>query len=125
MILPVSTQTYSCPLSTVFSTSSNDSTYSEVDEDNDPILSYLRFIDYRYLRFAYNPLEDKFQPVSGWKDSAWMNTKLMRMGLDVDERDSRELVFGQNIIDVHQKSMFELLIDEVSVPMVFFSEEQI
>lgn len=123
MILPVSTHTYGCPLSTVFTTSANESTHSEIDEDNDPILSYLRIIDYRYLRLAYNPLEDKFQPVSGWKDSAWMNTKLMRMGLDVDERDSRELVFGQNLIDVDQKSIFELLIDEVCSPVILCYEQ--
>lgn len=86
---------------------------SDVDEDNDPILTHLRLLEYRYLRFVYNPMSDSFQSVSGWKDSSWTNTKLMRLGVDAEERDNRELVFGQNLIDVHQKSTSQLLVDEV------------
>ncbi|OKL61963.1 hypothetical protein UA08_02661 [Talaromyces atroroseus] len=52
--------------------------------------------------------------VSGWKDSAWTSTKRMRLGLDAEERDNRELVFGQNIIDVQQKSTSQLLVDEIA-----------
>lgn len=37
----------------------------------------------------------------------------MRGGLDADERDSREQLFGQNNIDIHQKNIPQLLIDEV------------
>ncbi|KKA21856.1 Calcium-transporting ATPase [Rasamsonia emersonii CBS 393.64] len=120
MIHRVSTQTYGRPLSTVFGTSSLDNVHSDNDEDNDPPLALLRFVDYRYLRFIYNPLEDKFQLVNGWKDPSWTNVKLMRSGLDVDERDSRERVFGRNLIDVHQKSMFQLLVDEVLHPFYIF-----
>lgn len=123
MIHRVSTQTYGRPLSTVFGTSSLDNFHSDNDEDNEPPLALLRFIDYRYLRFIYNPLEDKFQLVNGWKDPSWTNVKLMRSGLDVDERDSRERVFGRNLIDVHQKSMFQLLVDEVRILQLFPSEK--
>lgn len=84
------------------------------EEDDDPILTHLRLLEYRYLRFVYNPLSDTFQSVSGWKDPLWKNTKLMRAGLDAEERDNRELVFGQNLIDVQQKSVSQLLVDEVS-----------
>ncbi|KAK1148276.1 hypothetical protein N8T08_010085 [Aspergillus melleus] len=48
----------------------------------------------------------------GWKDPLWTNAKMMRMGLDADDRDSREQVFGKNLIDIHQKSALELLLDE-------------
>ena len=83
------------------------------DEDNDPTIPSLRFLDYRYLRFFYHPVDDRFILVNGWKDPAWTNVKAMRAGLDADERDSREQIFGQNIIDIHQKTLHQLLIDEV------------
>jgi cation-transporting ATPase 13A2 len=37
----------------------------------------------------------------------------MRVGLNADERDSREQIFGKNAINIQQKSLFQLLIDEV------------
>lgn len=43
----------------------------------------------------------------------WTNAKAMRAGLDADERDCREQIFGRNIIDIHQKSLGQLLVDEV------------
>lgn len=73
----------------------------------------IRFLNYRYLRFFYHPLEDKFSLVSGWKDPDWTTAKAMRAGLDADERDSREQVFGQNNIEIHQKTVPQLLVDEV------------
>lgn len=38
----------------------------------------------------------------------------MRGGLDADDRDSRERIFGKNLIDIKQKSVPQLLADEVS-----------
>lgn len=40
---------------------------------------------------------------------------MMRGGLDADDRDSREQIFGNNILDIKQKPVSQLLIDEVSV----------
>jgi cation-transporting ATPase 13A3/4/5 len=65
------------------------------------------------MRFCYHPTEDKFAPISGWKDPSWTNAKVMRAGLDADERDSREQIFGQNVIDIQQKTVTQLLVDEV------------
>ena len=53
--------------------------------------------------------------LNGWKDPAWTNVKMMRGGLDADDRDSREQIFGNNILDIKQKPVSQLLIDEVSV----------
>lgn len=80
-------------------------------------MSYLRYIDYRYLHFFYHPLEDRFCLLNGWKDPAWANVKMMRSGLDADDRDSREQIFGGNIVDIKQKSVPELLVDEVSTSL--------
>lgn len=107
-------QEYGRPLSTVFATTVQDPSQYENEEDVDPVLPALRVVVYRYLNFVYNPLDDQFQLVNGWKDPAWVNTKVMRAGLDADERDSRELVFGQNLIDLKQPSLLQLLMNEVS-----------
>lgn len=84
------------------------------DEDLDPTIVSLRYVDYRYLRFFYHPIEDKFSLINGWKDHCWTSAKAMRGGLDADERDSREQIFGKNNINIQQKNVPQLLMDEVS-----------
>ncbi|GKZ62402.1 hypothetical protein AnigIFM49718_009489 [Aspergillus niger] len=111
----VHTEVYGRPLSTVFSPN-----YEFYDEDNDPTISQLRYIDYRYLRLIYHPADDKFCLIGGWKDPSWKNAKGMRAGLDADDRDSREQVFGKNLIDIQQKTAIQLLMDEAFHPFYIF-----
>lgn len=73
----------------------------------------LRFLDYRYIRFVFHPLKDRFVLNSNWKDPTWIDVKSIRTGLDTDERLKREKVFGMNVIDIQHKSVPQLLIDEV------------
>ncbi|KAL4883116.1 hypothetical protein BJY04DRAFT_185877 [Aspergillus karnatakaensis] len=115
-ICDVSDRLYERPLSTIFA----DSYRYLYDEDSDPNVEYLRHLDYRYLRFFYHPQEDKFLLISGWKDPSWTNAKSMRIGLDAEDRDSREQVFGANAIDVQQKSVLQLLVDEAFHPFYIF-----
>lgn len=110
---------YGRALSTVFAESES----CTQDEDNDPTVSYLRYIDYRCLRFFYHPFEDKFSLISGWKDPLWTNIKRMRVGLDADDHDSRAQIFGANVIDIQQKSVFQLLIDEVRAMLLITYRE--
>lgn len=42
----------------------------------------------------------------------------MRGGLDADSRDTREHIFGMNLIDIHQKSALQLLVDEVGASFI-------
>ncbi|KAJ5048337.1 hypothetical protein NUH16_006835 [Penicillium rubens] len=112
----VDSQIYGRPLSTVFA----DSPSHGYDEDNDPNIDSLRFIDYRYLKFFYHPIEDKFSLINGWKDPSWTNAKVMRSGLDADERDSREQIFGSNAIEIEQKTIPQLLVDEAFHPFYIF-----
>ncbi|PYH72443.1 putative P-type ATPase [Aspergillus vadensis CBS 113365] len=114
-IQTVHTEVYGRPLSTVFSPN-----YASYDEDNDPTIYQLRYIDYRYLRLIYHPADDQFCLIGGWKDPSWTNAKGMRAGLDADDRDSREQVFGKNLIDIQQKSVFQLLMDEAFHPFYIF-----
>jgi cation-transporting ATPase 13A2 len=67
------------------------------------------------MRFFYHPIEDKFSLINGWKDPSWTNAKVMREGLDADERDSREQLFERNCIEIIQKTVPQLLVDEVSL----------
>ncbi|KAL4806028.1 hypothetical protein BDV18DRAFT_140397 [Aspergillus unguis] len=115
-ICKVSDQEYGRPLSSVFA-DTNRYTY---DEDGDPIVPQLRYLDYRYLRFFYHPLEDRFSLISGWKDPSWTNAKSMRVGLNADDRDSREQIFGKNTIDIEQKPLLQLLTDEAFHPFYIF-----
>lgn len=48
-----------------------------------------------------------------WNDASWTDVRSMRSGLDSDERSRREQVFGKNQIDIKQKTVPQLLVDEV------------
>lgn len=84
------------------------------DDDDDPVLMHLRFLNYRYIQFCFNPFLDKFALCGNWQDPSWTNVKSIRAGLDGEERLRRGKVFGKNQIDVQQKSLLALLVDEVS-----------
>lgn len=117
MTQAVDSQEYGRSLSTVFGSSEKGYMLS-YDEDDDPVLDDLRILDYRYMRFAFHPLKDRFILSNSWKDPAWTNVKSIRAGIDGDEKENRELVFGKNLIDIKQKTIPQLLVDEVcdSVP---------
>jgi cation-transporting P-type ATPase 13A2 len=103
---------YGRSLSTVFGES--EKRYAMAyDEDDDPVLEDLRILDYRYMRFSFHPLKDKFILSNSWKDPMWTDVKAIRAGIDADEKENRELVFGKNMIDIKQKTIPQLLVDEV------------
>jgi cation-transporting P-type ATPase 13A2 len=109
----VKRQPYDRPLSTVFG--APEKIFAQLLEDDaDPIMSELQTLDYRYVRFFFHPLKDRFVVCNGWKDPAWTRVRALRAGIDGDEKDQRERVFGVNLIDIEQKSVPQLLIDEVS-----------
>ena len=87
------------------------------------MITQLRFLDYRYIRFCFHPLEDEFVLCSNWKDSTWTDVRSIRGGLDGDERQRREQVFGHNQIDIQQKSIAQLLVDEASHESLNISKE--
>lgn len=113
-ILDVQRQPFDRPVSTVFGVPEKLFSYS-LDDENDPIMHDLRTLDYRYVRLFFHPLKDKFALGTGWKDPDWTDVRLVRAGLDSDEKSMRETIFGGNLIDIKQKSTVQLLIDEVSL----------
>lgn len=111
-ILNVTSKPYGRPISTVFGSPDKVTSYL-FDEDQDPILRDLRTLDYRYVRFYFHPVRDKFLLCNGWKDPSWTDIQAIRGGIDSEAKNHREIVFGSNLIDIEQKSMFRLLVDEV------------
>jgi len=83
------------------------------DFDDDPIIPHLQYLDYRYIRFCYHPLQDRFILNNNWKDPSWDNIRSLRMGLDGDEKGFRQTVFGDNVIDIEEKTAMQILVDEV------------
>jgi cation-transporting ATPase 13A3/4/5 len=112
-ILDVDSKPYGRPLSTVFGNPSKMASYLHAEYDQDPILRDLRKINYRYARFFFHPLKDKFIFCNGWKDPLWTDVREIRAGIDSDEKTHRDVVFGENLIDIEEKSVFRLLVDEV------------
>lgn len=118
-ILDVKRQPYDRSLSTVFG--APEKMFAQLlEDDSDPIMNELQTLDYRYVRFYFHPLKDKFIACNGWKDPAWTRVRTLRTGIDGDEKDERERVFGPNLIDIEQKSITRLLVDEVFHPFYVF-----
>lgn len=119
-ILDVDNTPYNRPLSTVFGAPRKTASDMFDDEDPDPLLKDLRGLNYRYVRLYYHPQRDKFVLSTGWKDPLWQDVREIRAGLDSDEKGFRTQVFGANLIDIEQKSVFKLLVDEVFHPFYVF-----
>lgn len=112
-------QEYGKSLSTVFGVQEKGE-HRDYYEEDDPVIKELRCLDYRYIRFCFHPLKDKFVPANKWKDPAWTDVQTIRAGLDNDEKEDRQRVFGQNAIDIEQKSVGQLLVDEAFHPFYVF-----
>ena len=109
----VNVRDYGRPVSSVFGVSEKMLSYG-LDDETDPLLDDLRYLDYRYVRLFFHPMKDKFILSAGWKDPDWTDVRAVRSGLDSDEKLMREAIFGNNLIDIAQKSIGKLLVDEVS-----------
>ncbi|MCJ1310192.1 hypothetical protein MMC25_003853 [Agyrium rufum] len=105
--------------STLFGKSSKMS-HMETDEEDDPTLDVIRFLDYRYIRFVFNPLKDAFVLNGTKKDANWKRVLNLREGLEAEEQQQKERIFGLNLIDIEEKSIPQLLVDEAFHPFYIF-----
>ncbi|KAI9850692.1 MAG: hypothetical protein M1838_005256 [Thelocarpon superellum] len=110
---------YGRALSTIFG-ASDKRDGREDEEDDDPVVPLLLSLDYRYIRFCFHPLRDRFVLSNSWKDPEWSDVHVIRAGLDGEEKERRQLVFGKNLIEVEEKSIFQLLVDEAFHPFYVF-----
>ncbi|KAI9887777.1 MAG: hypothetical protein M1823_000418 [Watsoniomyces obsoletus] len=115
----VQSHSYGQNLSTVFGDQPEKST-GEFEDDDDPVLGHLRFLEYRYIRFWFHPVRDRFMLGNGWKDPNWIDVRSLRDGLDGDEKANRLVVFGKNSIEIEQKPIPQLLVDEAIHPFYIF-----
>ncbi|KAK1594718.1 ATPase [Colletotrichum navitas] len=116
-VMNVDKKLYGRPMSTIFG--SGEKSYV-MDDEYDPIVTELRMLNYRYVRLYFNQQKDKFVMFNGWVDPNWTDPRAVRAGIDSDEKGLREVVFGNNLIDIEQKSISQLLVDEVFHPFYVF-----
>jgi cation-transporting ATPase 13A3/4/5 len=109
----ITVEEYGYPMSSVFTAPKKEKNVNGYNTDHDPEMPYLRFLDYRYMRLIYHPKQDRFVLNNDWWDPQWDSVKALREGLDAEERDPRDQVFGKNVIEIQQKTIPQLLLDEV------------
>lgn len=115
----VKAQEYGHPVSTIFGSQTKNE-QDKYEEDVDPEVKTLRSIDYRYIHFIYHPVDDKYAISGTYKDPSWTSIKALKIGIDEEEKILRAQVFGQNVIDIEQKSIPRLLVDEAFHPFYVF-----
>ena len=108
----VDSEEYGYAMSTVFNPPSKEKLNGH-RYDDDREIETLRYLDYRYMRLIYHPVEDKFVLNNDWWDLQWTDVKALRAGLDSEEREPRDQVFGKNMIEIKEKTIPQLLMDEV------------
>lgn len=95
--------------------------WTDDSEDGDPLLETIRYLDYRYVRFLWNPANHRFVLYNNYKDPAWRGTaRKCREGLDEDSKSRRLALFGTNMIDIAEKNIPQLLVDEALHPFYVF-----
>lgn len=99
-------------------------------ESQDDILGTLQFVDYRYSRFALDPRTGLFCVIRSWsftvqlckatdllrrywRDPSWTGISSVQDGLPEAMRLQRLLLFDKNEINIQEKSVFSLLVEEV------------
>lgn len=92
----------------------------EVSKEANPVVPYIHSFDYRYIKFYYNPVEDIFKTNSNWFDIHWLNMKNLREGVSQKLQEQRSDIFGENSIKINEKTVVQLLLDEVLHPFYIF-----
>ncbi|ODV98495.1 hypothetical protein PACTADRAFT_184935 [Pachysolen tannophilus NRRL Y-2460] len=99
---------------------SNYLTISISQQEDDPVVPILISFEYRYRRIYYSPTEDIFKTNSNWAEESWCDLERVKDGLTQDSHDDRLLIFGLNLIDIKEKSVSQLAVDEVLHPFYIF-----
>ncbi|KAH3682711.1 hypothetical protein WICPIJ_006317 [Wickerhamomyces pijperi] len=86
-----------------------------------PNIPILISFEYRYLKLHYSPVEDIFKTNTNWVDARnWLDLEHIRDGLSKDAYDDRVLVFNENSLTLKEKSVSEILTDEILHPFYMF-----
>ncbi|KAJ3033709.1 hypothetical protein HK097_004753, partial [Rhizophlyctis rosea] len=85
------------------------------------LLPTLTHFEYRYIRFILNPMIGMFEPNWSWSDPKWGSVRKVLQGIrDGEKVEERKLIFGRNEVDVREKGIFRLAVDEVLHPFFMF-----
>ncbi|ONH66901.1 Vacuolar cation-transporting ATPase YPK9 [Cyberlindnera fabianii] len=127
-VVDVHRQWYNRPLSTIMNVphldiestqgSGSGSNSSGLNLNLDPIIPILISFEYRYLKLYYSPVEDIYKTNTNWVDYSWHTRS--KEGLTTDAYEDRNLVFNQNSLDLKEKTVGQLLVDEVLHPFYMF-----
>ncbi|WVQ96650.1 hypothetical protein IAU59_003756 [Kwoniella sp. CBS 9459] len=83
-------------------------------------MGFLKVMEYRYTKFALDPATGRWAMIRDWRDPKWTSARAVAHGLDSHVREQRNVLMGDNIIDIASKSIAGLLIDEVLHPFYVF-----
>ncbi|EJD02982.1 Ca-transporting ATPase [Fomitiporia mediterranea MF3/22] len=119
-LFTVKTLDYPFAPSTVFSTKTGLDSTTDSNGKEPEVLSTLKVVDYRYLRFALDIRTGLFSAVSDWRDPSWTGIPAVQKGLEDSEHEQRLMLFGPNMIDIEEKSASSLLIEEIIHPFYVF-----
>ncbi|GMM44557.1 putative acid anhydride hydrolase [Pichia kluyveri] len=89
-------------------------------DDIDPIVPILISFEYRYMKLFYDPLDDLFKLPTNWIDEKWCHYPDIKDGITETNYKLRKMIFGDNIINIVEKSISKLLVDEILHPFYVF-----
>lgn len=97
-----------------------DTVFNFRDGAKSPEMPVLASFEYRYLRLVYHPAEDIFSTNTNWVDRHWALVSALRKGLDEYAVLQRREIFGRNSLDLKEKLIGALLVQEVLHPFYVF-----
>lgn len=97
-----------------------DASHAYTIDDIDPIVPVLISFEYRYMKLFYDPLDDLFKLPNNWIDEKWCHYPDIKDGITESNYKCRKMIFGDNLIEIKEKSVLKLLVDEVLHPFYIF-----
>lgn len=89
-------------------------------DDVDPIVPVLIWFEYRYMKMFYDPLDDLYRLSNNWIDEKWCHYSDIKDGITEETFNVRSLIFGENMLNIKEKPVSQLLLDEVLHPFYVF-----
>ncbi|CAO1631581.1 unnamed protein product [Sympodiomycopsis kandeliae] len=80
----------------------------------------LTMMSYRYTRFFLHPPTGRWRMIKDWRDPMWGAGANVADGISWDAEKDRTALFGRNEIEIEDKGVIRLLIDEVLHPFYIF-----
>jgi cation-transporting ATPase 13A2 len=117
-LVPVNRVLFNGSLESVFPTFA-----SRHPEHSSEIIQNISSYEYRYFRFLLNPRTGIFEPNYSWYNPKWKSVNAILSGyehLSQEDIQRQRLLFGQNHVEIAEKSTLQLLIDEVLHPFFIF-----